>query len=110
MASLTEAYLISDILRRANNDNWYDRVYLCIEKDKKNEKIIQGFNCYLFRDFNDADNYKKTMKMPLDKRVVSIPMCKWIPEFLHKYYLNKNLRDIYWKQNITLYRRPIIRK
>jgi hypothetical protein len=87
-----------------NNDKWYDRVYLCIEKDGENNGVIQGFNCYTFKDFKDVDAYKKKLNFSSEKRIALIPMCKWIPCIFHKYYLNNILRDFYWKNNITIYR------
>jgi hypothetical protein len=111
MASLTESFLISELLRNVNNDNWYDRVYLCIEKDTTNTQIINGFNCYSFRNFDDANAYidknKNKIKNIHDKRFTTIPMCKWVPCMFHKNILNNKLHELYWNKNITLFRQPI---
>lgn len=110
MSSLTESFLISELIHNINNDKWYDTVYLCIEKDKKNTEIVNGFNCYSFKNFTQVDIYKNKQGFSKDKRVAVIPMCKWVPAIFHKYILNKTLRELYWKPNISLYRQPIHRK
>ena len=110
MSSLTESFFISELIHNINNDKWYDTVYLCIEKDKKNTEIVNGFNCYSFKNFTQVDIYKNKQGFSKDKRVAVIPMCKWVPAIFHKYILNKTLRELYWKPNISLYRQPIHRK
>jgi hypothetical protein len=107
MASLTESFLISELLRNVNNENWYDRVYLCVEKDRKNTHIVNGFNCYSFRNFDDANEYINKKQSLKDKRVTTIPMCKWVPGIFHKRILNNKLYELYWNKNITLFRQPV---
>jgi hypothetical protein len=109
MSSLTESFIISDIIRNTRNDNWYDKVYLCVEKNSVTFSTINGFNCYAFNNFKDADAYYSKNKFPTEKRVVMIPICKWVPLIFHKHYLNKKLMNIYWHNNITMFRKSINR-
>jgi len=104
MASLTESFLISELIHNKINDKHYDTVYLCIEKTTDNKQIINGFNCYSFKNVTQADNYAKKLVLSNDRRITLIPICKWIPTFFHKYILNKKLSEFYWKPNISLYR------
>ena len=104
MASLTESYLINDFLKKnVENRNWYDRVYLCIEKDSNNHQVNNGFLCYTFKDFKDAIIYQKFVKLE-NKRNTIIPMCKWIPNIFHTNILNKKLMKLFWCPKITLLR------
>ena len=98
MASLTE----SSLSYPDNNENntWYNRVYLCIEK-KNDNQCINGFNCYSFQNLNQADAFHKRQTTN-EKRHNIIPVCKWIPVLFHKYYINYSLKKLYWKNDITI--------
>jgi len=115
MTSLTENALLNKILENKinntygsnnnkNNNTWYDRVYLCVEN--KNSNYVTGsFNCYSFETYEKADYYKKNMKyIYQDKNIIHpmIPMCKWIPNRFHSYFLNKTLKNMYWSNNIKI--------
>jgi len=94
---------------RNNEDNeWYDRVYLCWEdtnfKPPTTFNPIIGFKCYRFSSFKNADytwNNLRETEQKLELRHTMIPMCKWVPTFLDKYILNYKLRNMYWKGQHT---------
>jgi len=108
MASLTERSLIYDFNNSSNSspnnnnsnkNNWYDRVYLCVEH-KGNTQVIGNFHCYPFESYEKADEYSKNISyIYQDKKIrhTMVPMCKWIPNRFHSYFLNKTLRNMYWK-------------
>lgn len=109
MASLTESFLIMDLLKNMENNKWYNKVYLCVEKNG-DKKRINGFNCYSFKSFVEADSYCKKMNFDKeDKRTTIVPMCKWVPIYFHKYVLNKTLQKLYWHNSISIFT-PINRK
>ena len=114
MASLTESYPISDLITNKsksntpNNNDWYDSVYLCIQNSSVTSPHIDGFKCFKFSNFKEADDYfNKTnnKNLPENKeyhRHTMIPVCKWTPLRLHKFVLNYKLQNLFWKNNITL--------
>jgi hypothetical protein len=104
MSSLTESVLIyneNNNEPKKTKSKWYNYVYLCIEK-KGDNQYINGFNCYTFTDFNQADTFYKKRFSNEKNRHTMIPVCKWIPNLLHKYYINYSLKKIIWKNNITI--------
>jgi hypothetical protein len=103
MAGLTESFLINDFMKNVENRNWYDRVYLCIEKSSHDHKVNNGFTCYTFKDFKDATAYQKHLRLE-NTRNTTIPMCKWVPTIFHKDILNKKLIETFWCPKITLLR------
>ena len=104
MSNLTESYFIMDVLKNARNENWYDKVYLCVEKN--GDKVqVNGFNCYTFTSFLEADSYCKKMNINKEeKRTTMIPVCKWVPSYFHKYILNKTLQKLYWHNSISIFK------
>ena len=106
MSSLTETiltYYENNNEPKKSKTPWYNYVYLCIEK-KGNDQYINGFNCYTFTDFKQADTfYEKRFSNEKTKHIM-IPVCKWIPNLLHKYYINYSLKNIIWKNNITIFK------
>jgi hypothetical protein len=108
MASLSESAIIYGTNTPDDeNKKWYNTVYLCVEKEGYSEKI-NGFNCYYFTNYNSATNYfqKNQLKYNYNKNIrhTIVPVCKWVPNIFHKTYLNYKLKQIYWKNNITLFR------
>ena len=97
------------LLNIFNNNNWYDRVYLCYEKiedEKPNTYFsIVGFNCYKFNSFENANkNFNLRSKFKRKNiRQTTIPICKWIPNIFDKYILNYKLKKIYWLGKISIY-------
>ena len=109
MASLTEIAL-SYPYNNGNSDKnedkkpWYNNVYLCIEKSG-NKQNINGFKCYTFINFSQADKFYKTyFTSENNNRHTMIPVCKWIPFAFHKYYLNYALKKLYGKNDITIFK------
>ena len=108
MASLTESFHISNTLiqkRNPEQNEWYDIVYLCVQKSSSESILIDGFKCYKFKSFIDADYYfNSNKKYTCEKhyRTTMIPVCKWIPFRFHKFYLNYKLINLFWKNDITL--------
>jgi hypothetical protein len=111
MASLTESSLMFDAVNpegpKKNNNNWIGSVYLCIQNSDISSKNIDGFKCFKFKNFIEADNYfyKNKYKILNDSiiyRYEMVPVCKWAPFRFHKFILNYKLNNIYWKNNITL--------
>ncbi len=113
MASLTESYHISQLMMEKSkknppNNNWFDSVYLCIQNSKSSDPLIDGFKCYKFNSFAEADDYynKNNYKLITDNkyyyRHTIIPVCKWIPYRYHKFIINYKLQNIFWRNNITL--------
>ena len=112
MASLTETMISNkyfdnltiDNNNNNNNTDYYDSLYLCVEKEQ-NTPIIKGFNCFLFNSFQSADKYYKNMEHNIgDKRHTMIPICKYVPYYFHHYILNYKLKKLYWNNNISIYR------
>jgi hypothetical protein len=106
MSSLTESSLIYndyDNKPKKPAKEWYDNVYLCVEKNGSNEHI-NGFKCYTFKDFLAADTFYKKNYTNIKNRQTIIPVCKWIPFIFHKCYLNYSLKKLYWKNDITIFR------
>jgi|1048.fasta_scaffold103685_1 hypothetical protein len=81
-----------------NKKDWYDCVYLCIE-NKKSGNHKYKFDCYKFNTIEQADNYFMNYKQttPHISKHTVIFMCKWIPNICHSYFLNKSLKNIFWK-------------
>jgi hypothetical protein len=108
MASLTESSLIyspnNSNNSNSNKNNWYDRVYLCVEH-KGNTQVIGNFHCYPFESYEKADEYSKNISyIYQDNKIrhTMVPMCKWIPNRFHSYFINKTLKNMYWKSNIKM--------
>ena len=107
MSSLTESSLIYDFNNsnnsssnnsNPNKNNWYDRVYLCVE-NKDQTQIIGKFDCYPFESYEKADEYSKNISyIYQDKEIrhTMVPICKWIPTMFHSYFINKTLKKMYW--------------
>ncbi len=84
---------------------WYNRVYLCVEKSHSYGDKIVGFDCKKFNSFETADKYFQNKYIQKDiGRHTMIPICRWIPQIFDKYILNKKLLKIYWLGKHTLYR------
>jgi hypothetical protein len=108
MSTLTESVLIYNFYNsdnnKSNNSNpkkntWYDRVYLCLE-NRDPSQFICKFDCYSFKSYEKADEYSKSIGyIYQDNKIrhTMVPMCKWIPNRFHSYFLNKTLRNMYWK-------------
>jgi len=108
MSCLTESSLTfvnienSGSNNKNKNNNWYDRVYLCLEDTdfttSKNINPIKGFRCYKYNSLlnvyavwnNNLTNYQ---------RHAIIPICKWVPNIFDRYILNYKLKNIYWLGN-----------
>lgn len=111
MSSLTESSLLYNKIdnnpKKPNNEpkkkEWYDNVYLCIEKNGNND-YINSVKCYAFKDFDVADAFYKKNCSKIKNRHTIIPVCKWIPFIFQKYYLNYTLQKLYWKNDITIFR------
>jgi len=117
MASLTESSMIYDFNNSSNSspnnnnsnnnnsnkNNWYDRVYLCVEH-KGQTQIIGNFHCYPFESYEKADEYSKIISVYQNNKIrhTMVPMCKWIPNRFHSYFLDKSLRNMYWKGSIKI--------
>lgn len=106
MEGSTEGYLTSSQTfnnKPSENNEWYDRVYLCWEdtdlKTPTTYGPIKGFNCYRYNSFANADyawqNHRE-VEQKWDIRHTMIPMCKWVPEIFDKYILNWRLKNMYW--------------
>jgi hypothetical protein len=106
MASLTESSLIYDFNNSTNSNSnnsspkkntWYDRVYLCVE-NKEHTQSIGKFHCYPFESYEKADEYSKIISIYQNNKIrhTMVPMCKWIPNRFHSYFLNKTLKNMYW--------------
>ena len=90
------------------DNNWYDRVYLCWEDININsptaQKPINGFKCYKFNSFNDADNaWEKGLReyKEMNIRHSTIPVCKWVPEIFDNYIINRRLQKMFWLKKHT---------
>lgn len=86
---------------KQNNDA-NDRVYLCVEFSNSNN-IIDGFNCYQYNSFKNADNaWNDKFVNNNVMRHTMIPICKWVPTFFDKYILNWKLKNLYWGGKINI--------
>ena len=112
MASLTENSLISDMMKTEESkipkkNDWFDRVYLCYEDTNQPNTClpIKGFKCYRYNNYQDinvnVNNHIKNSEI----RHTMIPICKWVPKIFDKYILNWELRNMYWLNKHTIYRR-----
>ena len=87
---------------------YYDRVYLCIEKDNSNTNTnapIKGFHCFQCNSFEEADAeyHKKFTK--LDGRSTMIPICKYVPFYFDPYIVNNKLKNKFWLGKHTFLKR-----
>jgi hypothetical protein len=105
MSSLIESLLIYSSYNSTNSNSnnipkkntWYDRVYLCVE-NKSDTQSIGKFHCYPFESFEKADEYSIIISIYQNNKIrhTMVPMCKWIPNRFHSYFLNKTLKNMYW--------------
>lgn len=88
-----------------NNKPWYDTLYLCINKTTNITKTLGTYKCYTFYNYTDANNYIQNKKINENEtKYQIIPVCKWIPYFLHKKYLNYKLNNSFFNNTVTIYR------
>jgi hypothetical protein len=102
MSSLTDVSVIDDLSKQNETppkNNWYNVVYLCVEKPKTGF-TIGGFNCYKYTEMKQAE--EEIYEFDLRRRRAIIPVCKWIPRIFHRFYLNYALKQIYWQNNISI--------
>jgi len=86
--------------------NYYDRVYLCVEKNKSDDIIIEGFHCFRFKSFEDADSYYNNNNKndsTILTRSTMIPICKWVPLFCDPYIINYKLKKLFWLGKHSFY-------
>lgn len=89
--------------------NNYSPIYVCVEKEKGcYDQRINGFNCYLFDNFERATKYSNSI-YDSSVRTTLIPICKWIPLIFHRPYLNYKLYTIYWNNSVTLWNQKTFR-
>ena len=75
------------------NKEYYDRVYLCIEKNNQ-------FECKKFETFESADNYFHDNHNPNVEKSTLIPLCKYVPNVFDKLILERKLRPSPTKGNV----------
>jgi hypothetical protein len=88
--------------------NYFNRVYLCIEKQNNNTSTpIEGFYCYRHLNLEDAEEQQKKYynNSKINTRICLIPICKWVPYFLDRFLLNYKLKKQFWLGKHTLYYR-----
>jgi len=89
---------------------YYNRVYLCIEKETQSS-LIRGFQCFSFSTFDEAEREqeKRSKNQKSGKvsanRVCFIPICRWVPFFMDRMILDYRLKSIFWMGRHTLYRK-----
>jgi hypothetical protein len=105
---MSNIYEIEDIkiineLKNSNN-NFYNNVYLCIQNNYIGNVAIDGFNCKKFDDFEKARDYYNNLSndIKIKRRVCFIPVFKYAPITYNKYILKNELRENYWKDNVTI--------
>jgi hypothetical protein len=86
--------------------NYYDRIYLCIEKDNDNHGLpIKGFQCFQYHHFEEADTeYNKNFSKH-DRRSTIIPICKYVPSYFDTFIVNYKLKKMFWLENHTFLKR-----
>jgi hypothetical protein len=87
-----------------NYKSFSDRVYLCWEDT--NFKLpttylpINGFKCYSYDSFKNADYALKNIIKPDNQsyklRHTMIEINRWIPKIFDKYIINYKLKKMYW--------------
>jgi hypothetical protein len=87
--------------------NYYDRVYLCVEKKNQDDITIKGFDCYLFTNFEEADFYFNKKKDSIIRRSTMIPICKWTPQFFDPYIIDYKLKKLFWLNSYTFYKKRV---
>jgi hypothetical protein len=104
MTSLSDIPIHLKIPNNNNNNYWFDSVYLCIQNSDSSQPVIDGFKCYKFNNFDEADDYynKRFTETNEYHRHTIVPVCKWTPFRFHKFVLNYKLQQLFWKNNITL--------
>ena len=116
MTSLTESSLIYGLCTntgtpekpKKDNNKWYDSVYLCIQNSSISNVSVDGFKCFKFSNFKEADEYfdKKNYKILTGgkeyHRHTMIPICKWVPIRYHKFFINYKLLKLFWVNKITI--------
>ena len=89
-------------------NHYYDRVYLCVEKDNLNASVqIKGFNCFRCNNFEEADaEYNKKFSKH-NNRSAMIPICKFVPIYFDPYIINFKLNNTFglWNWNYTFYKK-----
>jgi hypothetical protein len=99
---------IYDYQNSNKNSNYYNRVYLCVDKNKSDDIILKGFNCYRFNNYQEADFYyynkiNKNNDSTVAKRSSIIPICKWVPFFFDPYIVSYKLKKQFWLGNHSFY-------
>ena len=84
--------------------------YTCIEKYNINDKkgVIHGFDCMKCDTYIEAEKEKinaVSRNLNIGLRKTIIPVCKWVPSFLHSHVVNYKLKNKYWKNNIEIYKK-----
>lgn len=122
MSSLTESFFTNNLLqfpkdpkepkeedpKDPKKKEWFDTVYLCVQKSSSKSLVIDGFICYKFETFQQAKTYYNSKKIGNkyyngeEYRHSFIPICKWVPKIFHKFVLNKKLQKQFWRDNISL--------
>ena len=109
MSSLTESSLISGLFTDIDtprepkkNNNWYDRIYLCLENENFKSPTTFGqtkdFKCYRYNSFESANkdlDKKFGVSNKINIKHIMIPICKWSPLILDKYILDWKFKNIY---------------
>jgi hypothetical protein len=78
------------------------KVYLCVKPRDKMEYFSMDHNCIKFDTYEEAYKYYKTN---IDKNKIEystmMPVCKFVPEFLHPSILNYKLSKLFINAHIS---------
>ncbi len=87
-----------------SNNNFYNNVYLCTQNNYIGNTAIDGFNCKKFDDFEKARDYYNNLPndVKIKRRICFIPVFKYAPMSYDKFILINQLRENYWKDNVTI--------
>jgi hypothetical protein len=91
-------------------NTYYDRLYLCVEKDNSNMSTngpIKGFDCFRCNHLEEADKvYRfKFSKQKQDHRFTIIPICKYIPFYFDPLIVDYKLKKRFWLEKHTFLQR-----
>lgn len=93
-----------DNIKNNSNNNYFNRIYLCICQQNKDELSKFNLAYKYFNNLEEADLYKKAYlnsnsNIPILTKIV--PICKYTPNMADKYIIDYKFKD-YIRNKIVL--------
>lgn len=78
------------------------KIYLCVKPRDKMEYFSLNYNCIKFDTYEEADKYYNTKIDACNvESSTMMPVCKFVPEFLHPSILNYKLSKLFINAHIS---------